>query len=649
MTEPKEMFLPGSRHEWTAMVAPPDGYRLDSAIGTTYCLDFIALTAVLRASLNQHSDRLDWEDRAQLLLAITKLGERVRVLVNRGQIHAGVSPSNELFALFDRMVTEVRHDNGNFHPKVWALKYTARRALDSDERSGRGSTSPSADAVYRLICTSRNLTKAQTWEAVVRLEGSIVREGEPPSIEIGRSLGAFFKRAVEGGEPLPASLRALVKELANVSFSTEGSKALRSCDFFWQWPGRPGLDELLETGGTTALMVSPFVSASFIDQLKRKFVNVILVSRQEELDALPRPLVRQLPPGNLWVVKASDGGDEADNVPALELHAKILLCEYPNRAGAKSRIENWIGSANATGSAWGIPPNSMWMNCEAMMRFSPAIRPQQFLDQFAYRTKRDSSGEGERVLNGWVEQYESRLMENPTAEQEAEKTLEHVSKEMSALLLRARFTVLKGVSLVMTLDVPDPESWTLLFEKHPELRCTVCPMSLSGDWPFRDLTVVLGEGTVFQDMTLSQAGAFILIQLTHVPTNCMKQFVVKAITEMDAEFWERRRVAFLKDHLTATDFRAFLQSILFGGAFRAEFTSGSERLGNPVQPGAEKPPPSLFDDFTIEDILQSCTEDKSRIEEIDRLLDAFASTEHVDPSFRQFWTNFRGAIASFGE
>lgn len=48
--------------------------------------------------------------------------------------------------------------------------------------------------------------------------------------------------------------------------------------------------------------------------------------------------------------------------------------------------------------------------------------------------------------------------------------------------------------------------------------------------------------------------------------------------------------------------------------------------------------------MTVEDILHACTQDRSRIDEVDRLMRTFEGTEHVDLQFRTFWTNFREAV-----
>lgn len=82
MTAPKEMFLPANRNEWTALVRPPEGYRLDCAVGTSFGLEFTALTALLLAMLDQAAGEAAWEQHARRLQAITTLDERVRVLVH---------------------------------------------------------------------------------------------------------------------------------------------------------------------------------------------------------------------------------------------------------------------------------------------------------------------------------------------------------------------------------------------------------------------------------------------------------------------------------------------------------------------------------------------------------------------------------------
>jgi hypothetical protein len=651
MTAPGEMFLPGSRHEWTSLVRPPIGYRLDAALGTTYCLNFTALTALLIASLDQQSARPSWDNRPQMLQMITRLGDRVRVLVNRGQIHADIRPENKVFTLFDRIVGEVRHDNGSFHPKVWVLKYSPRQPVDPEARVSGGPKTASRASIYRLLCTSRNLTLTSTWEAVICLDGRIVSAEQGYSLEMGRQVAAFFEKSTAVGDPLSSPLQLLLKDLKQVAFSTEGSKAVQWCQFVWQWPGMPGIAKGLDTEGKTALLVSPFISSDFLKWLAKAFKKVIVVGRQEELDCLwGDHLARLIPLKHFWVVKSSEGDGDAEGVASLDLHAKLLVCEYPKRTGATSRTEAWLGSSNASSRAWGLTPRGP-MNCEAMIQFRPAMRPEQFLTQFAYRKEAASALEGP-VLNGWIEQYQPRPVDEVTEEDASDQLLDSVVEDIGGCQLTARFER-ADERVILALEAPRKQEWEKLLGDHPGINFEVCPLGLAEERPFQNLTTIVTAAINFDGLSMAQVGAFMLIRLTDAATGRQKQFAVKAETEMAGDFWDDRREAFLQKHLDAKDFRQFLRFILFGEALSREHGVDLDGDGDDSPDDARKlrqgPTPSLFDDFTVEDILHSCTEDRSRIDEIDRLLAAVGATVHVDPSFRMFWTNFRQAVRSAEE
>ena len=636
MIAPKEMFVPGNRHEWTAAVRPPEGYRLNCAIGTTFSLDFTALTALLLASVDQAAGRQSWDERAHLLHAITQVGDRVRVLVNRGQIHADVRPSNKMFALFDEMIDEVVIEHGSFHPKVWVLKYSARESLDVGE-SETGSNE-TRGPIYRLICTSRNLTLASTWEAVVCVDGCVAPTGDGSSAEVGREV-ALFLRASTKQSALTTPLRALLKELPRVVFSLEGSKAVQSCQFFWQSPGFGHLDEQVAGGGKVALMVSPFLGASFVQSLANKFARVIVVSRQRELDANQDAILKHVPLGDLWVVKATDLGEVDAQAPSLDLHAKILFVEYPDSERRDFRTEAWIGSANASGRAWGLAECGERVNCEVMVRCRPAIRPEQFLEQFAYR---------DDGWNGWIEPYQPRAIEELTPEELADDLLEKAVRDAAAQTLRARLAF-SGDVASMSLDSDDRAAWAAVFAHYTGVTFEVCPLAIAEDQLLRDLKQIAVSRIVFDSLAVSRLSAFILLRLTHIVTNrSMTKALKVSLNELPNDFWERRRVAFLKDNLSAKDFGLFLKCILTG----AQLPEGPLALGDRHR-GEALPKPDtsptaasrrLFDDLTIEEVLHACTQDRSLIDEVDRLVKAFKQAGHVDTAFQLFWESFREAI-----
>lgn len=628
------MFLPGARSEWTVMTRPPLNYRLDSAVGTSYGLDFTALTAVLMSLLNQQDDRAAWDDHSRLLESITRLGEKVRVLVQRAQIHGEVKASNKLFTLFDRMVEEVQHENGNFHPKIWVFKYLPRMPVDTGERTVGKTRKPSrSDAIYRFLCTSRNLTLNSNWEAVFCLEGRVTGPGEDDSPQMARNVADFFETAFNAIGSLPKAIQSLIQELKQVTFSTKHSKAVQACEFVYQWPGKLGLFQGLEAAGKSALIVSPFVGRRFLEQLAKKFTKLIVISRQDELDRFwDEAVERLIPRENVWIVQTGEADQEG--LPALELHAKLLFCEYGKRGATLARTVAWLGSANATPSAWGLQPTSGRMNCEAMVRFSPGIRPAQFLEQFAYR------GGDNEVLNGWIAPYQPGNVEEPDEEKKAEESLEELKSNIAAHSLYAKFER-SGQWVTLTLKTSEADNWAVLFKQYDDFLFEICPLGLADGENFRNLSEIVSRGIAFEQMTMAQVGTLVMIRLTHKSTKRVKCFSVKAMTEMGDEFWDERRMAFLKEYLSARDFREFLRSILFGEPLIR--SGGVPENVNEGVPDSTYPK-SWLDDFTVEDILHACTGDRSKIDEIDALLKAFEGTDHVDAPFLKFWENFRQAV-----
>ncbi|MEZ6097137.1 MAG: hypothetical protein R3C03_23420 [Pirellulaceae bacterium] len=67
MTKIKNTLAAGNRKNLLDLLTPPDGYRLDWAIGTTYSLDFPALTAAMLAMLGvADGESTDFSPEAKL-------------------------------------------------------------------------------------------------------------------------------------------------------------------------------------------------------------------------------------------------------------------------------------------------------------------------------------------------------------------------------------------------------------------------------------------------------------------------------------------------------------------------------------------------------------------------------------------------------
>src|SRR5207244_1071256 len=128
------------------------------------------------------------------------------------------------------------------------------------------------------------------------------------------------------------------------------------------------------------------------------------------------------------------------------------------------------------------------------------------------------------------------------------------------------------------------------------------------------------------------------------PSTDPKQFIVMAITNF-AGLREERDAAILNEFLTGDSFRLFLRAILFDGIARslpvAPDNGSQQRKGDGTTW-------TLLGDTTLEEVLQSCTEDSSRIGEINRLLQVFGKTKAADEGFKrfhEFWDVFQVAHA----
>src|SRR5450755_3417716 len=96
------MLEPQVRRLLLDMLRPPEGYRLDFALGTTYTLD---LTALLLAPLAftffewEGADGKPTSDPVPLLEALRRNASRIRIFHQSGRIHV---PSN-YHALFSHL------------------------------------------------------------------------------------------------------------------------------------------------------------------------------------------------------------------------------------------------------------------------------------------------------------------------------------------------------------------------------------------------------------------------------------------------------------------------------------------------------------------------------------------------------------------
>ena len=124
------MLNPNSdRLDYGKLLAPPAGFALDCAVGTTYSLDLDALVGTsLALGLSEETDSTLMENPVCLLEALRATGDKTALFCQSGQIHLPGKVTS-LYILLEKMVFSVRTPRHrgftaypSFHPKFWLIR-----------------------------------------------------------------------------------------------------------------------------------------------------------------------------------------------------------------------------------------------------------------------------------------------------------------------------------------------------------------------------------------------------------------------------------------------------------------------------------------------------------------------------------------------
>lgn len=345
------MLEPETRELLMDVLRPPDGMRMDMAVGTTYTLD---LDALLLAPLS--FAMFDWiggvdgpTDTQATLEALRRHANNTTLFCQDGMIGLPREYQPLMLHLEDVVIpVSAPRPHGIFHPKVWVVRYVAE----------------SGQRLWRAAILSRNLTFAASWDTVVVLEGSKQLEQHRP----GGPLARFLLELVElGGTRLDKrrkkEIRGLAEEIRHVRFTApEGFERTG----VWFLPFGLGIStpwKMPPEGRSRTLVVSPFLGADALTSLASHGpVNDIVISRPEELDRLPPEAIEGW---DCYVLAAGQsevqpGAEEV--APEIEselrgLHAKLVIFER----GKTSTV--LTGSLNVTNAALHNNIELMaWMN-----------------------------------------------------------------------------------------------------------------------------------------------------------------------------------------------------------------------------------------------------------------------------------------------
>ncbi|WP_420635700.1 phospholipase D family protein [Candidatus Palauibacter sp.] len=332
---------------------PPAGYRLRRAVGTSYTLDLIALlTAPLAFTFfDAHDeDGAPVTDPVALLEALRRHAENVTLFCQAGAI-AVPKPEQTLLAYLEGSVIEVQppRAEGIFHPKLWVLAFEA----------------DGAPAIYRVLCLSRNLTFARSWDTCLSLEGRLMdrQRGYSRNKPLADLLLALPGLATR---PIRAELREDIERMAYEVRRVDFRPPQPFTDFHIHHFGLGRKRGWPLPAASRSLVISPYLVGSVVQKLVREHGLDVLISRPEAFEEVMRSSGREALPKTCYVL--SPGADldsreaqeeEAeqepngsppvnDQVELAGLHAKLFLFEN----GREARL--FTGSANATAAAFGL-------------------------------------------------------------------------------------------------------------------------------------------------------------------------------------------------------------------------------------------------------------------------------------------------------
>lgn len=333
---------------FTEAIRPEDGWRVDSAVLSTYSADLNVVATALLALSGVEVDGRRKGNRVELVKAIETLQGKVRVLAQAGRL---VVPhrSRSILKTLDRFLRTMDFDerHGSWHPKAAFVRY--RHMGDVMEQQQ-----------WRVWLGSRNLTQARNWEAGMLLTGRLDGKGRP--IE---GLDAVILELTRRAKLTSLSTETIRAELAKLSWVCPTGCEIHRIDLFGPgfktgFPHPPKKVDRL-------FVVSPFLDAQTIasvaqwgdSQTHRTIVSTtwqlrrLSEKKSKLLSGFREVLVGPAPdlPGvgcNVGETESESAEEvaESEDPPPAGLHAKLLLTD----CGSNRRL--WIGSANITERAW---------------------------------------------------------------------------------------------------------------------------------------------------------------------------------------------------------------------------------------------------------------------------------------------------------
>jgi hypothetical protein len=579
---------------------PPPGWRTDCAVLSTYSAQTSVIVAALLA-LGGQDDDSGSGSKIGLARALSELRGKVHFVLQSGRLTLPGSPA-QIVSLLDRFILQVPWDEGSgnlylgrsWHAKFALVRHVPELAAELGER-------------WVFLLGSRNLTMDLSWDiGLVLKTGSELTPGLKSAPQVIDGVG---KIAADLADLFPMELKRwslFAKPLAKVEWQVPVGLVVSEIRLLLPDTPKRGMP-VPPMVPHRVLAVSPFLDGTAVAEVAgwgsngvhrqilstRMAFEKLAIQARNKLDQFAELLALPIPDHE--IILSNSGADEEEHVAADQrgLHAKMLFIEHAQGSTL------WMGSPNLTSRAW---TRNTECYAEVNIQDSKSEAGKRLL-------------EGIRAFSEMAETLKLDTLTNQLGEITPEQRLSEARIQVAARLTRAVQSRGHKNSLLIKCNLmPHPDSVDIALSCGPLIGEPVM-------WP-RDT------------MRFEIAGAAVLM----ARSECLRirLSLDKAIVEwLQVVPWDPRLDgdrdnAVLNDYLGPRQMSSWIHDVLNG------YSDGDE--GGPwdssrqISPPAGKGATTIFGLPSIDQALRIWLKDKSKLDEVDRILQIWSQRRKTSTS-----------------
>lgn len=606
------MLNPSHRSLNTSFLVPPVGMLFDEAILTTYSLDpsvlleipvYLSLLATDSKAIDPYS----------VLASIKKLKERITVFSQRGLIQVPKERKpNPVFSYLEDMIIETESPRGGvFHPKIWLLRFVN-----------------GGDIVYRLVVLSRNLTKDNSWDIALQLDGHVGKKRNPKNDPIIYFLSNTLERFQDGELKYKKTqqMNKMTSDLNKVKWCLpEGFNDI-SFYFLDQGPYQWNIQK-----NEKLLIISPFCSDAVLKKLASSSKTCFLLTREEELLALKPATLKAF---DQEIYTLADGlvdddytNDDQNNnfqvktdqILTKGLHAKAYIYEVLEDGESKTHVV--VGSANATDAALTCKKNDEIL-VELVSEDSELINVDHFLSSMK--------------ASGYLTQYNDLSAIGDSSLSEDDQLIEEIRKWICSISIRGYCTFDETSNYwnyVLNAEGMNTQN------NYQDYETKVWPITLDEKRAQSWNISKTNENIVFSNLTSTGISSLIAFEIRHKLRQEQARFILKiTVSDLPSD----RDAEILRTLINNKE--GFLQylRILLG------YVYATDKIGTKNGEADFNWLNRLLDDETtlFEDLFVIYMKEPERLQDIQKLVNDLGGEDsaHIPKEFIQLWNVFEQAI-----